>query len=64
MDVDILAGVARTWPAALLALFRKLQQNVVDQPDEAKFRRLNLKNAKLAPLFAAPYPGGGGSHSA
>lgn len=49
--VDKLALDARAWPPEHMELMRKLIQNVVDNPGEAKFRKLKLSNARIGAMF-------------
>eukprot|EP00931_Biecheleriopsis_adriatica_P067531 TRINITY_DN41650_c0_g1_i1.p1 TRINITY_DN41650_c0_g1~~TRINITY_DN41650_c0_g1_i1.p1 ORF type:complete len:687 (-),score=192.83 TRINITY_DN41650_c0_g1_i1:59-2077(-) len=50
--VDKLVLEAKAWPPEHMELMRKLLQNVVDNPGEAKFRKLKLSNARIGALFA------------
>ena len=43
---------AKAWPLESLQLFRKLLQNVMDNPHDAKFRKLKLTNARIGALLA------------
>lgn len=50
-SVDKLVLEARAWPPEHMELMRKLFQNVVDNPGDAKFRKLKLTNARIGALF-------------
>lgn len=59
MDVDYDAATldaCRTdeWPPELATLFKKVHRNIAEQPEEAKFRKLKLTNAKIAPFWSLP----------
>ena len=43
---------AKAWPLESLQLFRKLLQNVLDNPHDAKFRKLKRSNARIGSLVA------------
>ncbi|CAK9031517.1 unnamed protein product, partial [Durusdinium trenchii] len=45
---------AKAWPPEAFELFRKLLQNVLSSPEEAKFRKLKLSNARINALLAEP----------
>ena len=51
-ELDRLVLNAKAWPPEVFQLFRKLLQNVVSNPDDAKFRKLKLSNARISALFA------------
>merc|ERR1719162_2754047 len=45
------ACAAAAWDIDQAGLFRKLLQNVADNPQEPKYRRLRLTNARIAALI-------------
>ena len=54
-DANVLEGLVRTvkaWPSDAFDLFRKLLQNVISNPDDPKFRKLKLSNARISALLA------------
>mmetsp|Transcript_46055 Transcript_46055/g.127962 ORF Transcript_46055/g.127962 Transcript_46055/m.127962 type:complete len:708 (+) Transcript_46055:66-2189(+) len=48
------AAAAFLWPEDSAALFQRILQNVLGSPEEAKFRRLRLSNARIGGLVALP----------
>lgn len=52
--VGALVAEAARWPGEHVELLRRLLQNVVGAPGEAKFRRLKLANPKIAAFLEAP----------
>lgn len=57
LEVDQVVAMAKSWTLEQMELFRKLLQNVVDNPQETKYRKLKLSNARIASLFT-----GAGAH--
>lgn len=51
-ELERLVHTAKTWPTKAFDLFRTLLQNVVSNPDDAKFRKLKLSNARISALLA------------
>lgn len=51
-ELERLVYTAKTWPTKAFDLFRTLLQNVVSNPDDAKFRKLKLSNARISALLA------------
>ena len=51
-SLDKLILDAKAWPAESLELFRKLLQNVLSNPEDPKFRKLKLSNARISALLA------------
>ena len=54
-DANLLEGLvraAKAWPSEAFDLFRKLLQNVISNPDDPKFRKLKLSNARISALLA------------
>eukprot|EP00933_Yihiella_yeosuensis_P033400 TRINITY_DN27113_c0_g1_i1.p1 TRINITY_DN27113_c0_g1~~TRINITY_DN27113_c0_g1_i1.p1 ORF type:complete len:689 (-),score=157.58 TRINITY_DN27113_c0_g1_i1:336-2402(-) len=50
-DVTAITSAAANWFPEQVELFRKLIQNVVNSPTDAKFRRLKLSNARIGALL-------------
>lgn len=46
-----LANAAKKWPSAQVGVFRRLLQNIVDAPEEPKYRRLTLGNPRVMTLL-------------
>lgn len=50
-DIEAFVTVASQWPDDTLELLQRILQNVVNSPQEAKYRRLKLANPKIGALL-------------